>query len=81
MMPDHYHAIIGLRSIRQLSGIMESIDKYTARRLNQLLQHEGPFWQDGFYEHLVRDTKDYDNILEYVHNNPVEAGLTDSPDA
>lgn len=81
IMPDHYHAIVGLRSARRLSSIMESINKYTARRLNGLFQREGPFWQDGFYEHLVRDRKDYDNILAYVHNNPVEAGLVDSPDA
>jgi len=80
VMPDHYHAIIGLRSARQLSSVMESIDKFTARRLNQLLQRKGPFWQDGFYEHLVRDRKDYDDILAYVHSNPVEAGLADSPD-
>jgi len=79
IMPDHYHALIGLTGAR-LSSIMASVDKYTARRINERLRRQGSFWQDGFYEHLVRDRKDYDDILSYIHNNPVQAGLAQSAD-
>lgn len=77
-MPVHYHIIVGLSSPKALSDIMASIDKYTARRINKFLGRKGTLWQDGFYEHMVRDREDYDGILAYVHNNAVEAGLASS---
>lgn len=28
-------------------------------------------WQRNYYEHIIRDDKDYANISEYIENNPV----------
>ncbi len=80
IMPDHYHAIVGLRADKTLDSVLASLGKFTARRMNENLGRAGPFWQDGYYEHLVRDRSDFDDILAYVHNNPVLAGLADSAD-
>ena len=27
-------------------------------------------WQRSFYDHIIRDDKDLDNVREYIHNNP-----------
>lgn len=80
VMPDHYHVSIGLGAKKTLSQVMESIGKYTARRINELLRQEGSFWEEGFYDHLIRNREDFDRILEYMHNNPVMAGLVESPE-
>ena len=80
VMPDHYHALIAVRTARRLADVMASMDKFTARQINDLLGRRGSFWQDGFYEHMLRDRADYDAILAYVHNNPVEAGLAAAAD-
>jgi REP element-mobilizing transposase RayT len=81
VMPDHYHLVVGLRSVKSLSDAMRSIDKFTGRRINTILGRSGPFWEDGFYEHVIRDRQDYDDVLRYVHGNPVQAGLTSAVDA
>ena len=28
-------------------------------------------WQRNYYEHIIRDEKDYNRITEYIINNPI----------
>ncbi len=30
-----------------------------------------PIWQRNFYEHIIRDEKDFEKIREYIENNPL----------
>ena len=75
VMPDHYHAIIGLTDKEELDDVMESLDKYTARRINRYLNRKGKFWQEGFFDHCMRNLIEFRDILEYIHQNPVRKGL------
>jgi putative transposase len=34
-----------------------------------------PFWQEESYDHLVRDQSEFENIRNYIEENPVRAGL------
>lgn len=34
-----------------------------------------PIWQQGYYEHVIRDIKDFETKLDYIHKNPLTAGL------
>ena len=36
-------------------------------------------WQRRFWEHCIKDEKDYIDHIEYIHYNPVKHGLTKSP--
>jgi len=29
-----------------------------------------PVWQRNYYEHIIRDEKDYENIVEYIYQHP-----------
>ena len=29
-------------------------------------------WQKSFYDHAVRNQRDYDEICEYIENNPIK---------
>ena len=78
VMPDHYHMILGLGNVKTLSEAIGSVDRFVARRINALIGAEGRFWQEGFYDHAIRNRKEFDPILTYVHNNPVKAGLVES---
>ena len=40
---------------------------------------EKPVWQRRFWEHLIRDEKDLNQHVEYIHYNPVKHGLTKAP--
>jgi hypothetical protein len=78
-MPDHYHLIIALGKVVPLERVMMSINRFTAGQINKILHRTGAFWEEGYYDHAIRDRKDFDVILEYVHQNPVMAGLIHHP--
>jgi len=80
IMPDHYHLIIALGEVVPLERVMMSINRFTASQINKILRRTGTFWEEGYYDHAIRDRKDFDVILEYVHQNPVKAGLVQDPE-
>jgi hypothetical protein len=54
---------------------------FTAYRANQILGRAGKqFWQDESYDHLVRNSVEFDRIRAYIENNPVKAGLVTAPE-
>ena len=62
-----------------LSRIMHSLKSYTANRANEILGHEGRFWQRESYDHWVRDIDEIERIVDYICVNPVTAGLCKQP--
>lgn len=62
-----------LRTPRQ--RIMQSVKGYSARNCNKLLGLQGEFWQDESYDHVIRSDDELGRIIEYIENNPVNAGL------
>jgi putative transposase len=40
-------------------------------------QRYKPVWQRRYYEHVIRNEKDYREKIEYMQNNPVKHGLAD----
>ena len=40
---------------------------------------EQPVWQRRFWEHLIRDERDFAAHLDYIHRNPVQHGLVSAP--
>jgi putative transposase len=53
----------------------------SARYANRILNRTGmAFWQHESFDHWVRNTREYERILHYIHHNPVRAGLVSSPE-
>jgi len=42
----------------------------TSRRNGQTSRRNGPIWQSGFYDHIIRNEKSFENIRKYIINNP-----------
>jgi len=40
---------------------------------------EGFVWQRRFWEHQIRDEKDFEAHCNYIHYNPVKHGFVDAP--
>ncbi len=80
VMPDHLHLVGQLgEGSRQdapptLDKVMHTLKSYSAHRL-AAAGVEVPVWQDGFYDHGLRDDEDYRIKVRYVLQNPVRAGL------
>jgi len=46
---------------------------------SRLLKQEKHIWQRRFWEHLIRNEKDFESHMNYIHYNPVKHGLAASP--
>ena len=42
-------------------------------------RREGGIWQRRYWEHVIRDDRDYAGHVDYIHFNPVKHGLVESP--
>jgi REP-associated tyrosine transposase len=68
-------------SIVRLSTIAKQIKGYTAREANRILKRTGlPFWQQESFDHWPRDEHEFFRIIEYIENNPINAGLVKRPE-
>lgn len=81
VMPEHFHAMLVPRGGTSISRIMQSIKGYTARRVNEKLARRRPLWQRSFYDRMLRDERQMLETVNYVHMNPVVAGLAEDPQA
>lgn len=79
-MPNHIHIVFVLGDNQSLSGVMASFGKYTARRINELTEAKGRVWQQGFYDHCLRDDESYIRHLRYIYENPVRKEWVQKPE-
>ena len=79
IMPNHVHVVVRPLGTHQLPEILHSWKSFTAKEANKALGRSGPFWQDEYYDHLIRDEEDFHHALQYVIDNPERAGLPDWP--
>ncbi|MGD0497347.1 MAG: transposase [Bryobacteraceae bacterium] len=79
VMANHVHLLITPRV--QVSRLMQSLKRFTAREANRMLGLTGqPFWQDESYDRLVRDAREFQQIARYIEMNPVQAGVALAPE-
>ena len=74
-LPDHWHAIFYPRHPLTLSRVMEAIKDAATKRLNRSRREAGMLWQPRFFDRALRTVKEYNAKVEYIHLNPVKAGL------
>jgi len=74
IMPTHCHFIIVSQN-SDLSFIMHDIKGITAFKMLDGDLIKGKLWQRGFYDHVIRNKKDLIKKLNYIHGNPIRAGL------
>jgi REP element-mobilizing transposase RayT len=78
LMSNHYHLAIRTGSV-SLDRPMRSLQQRFTRHFNVRHQTFGPLWQGRYRAKLVEDQRYLDQLLAYIHLNPVSAGLVDDP--
>ncbi len=76
VMPNHVHILF--KQYEELAKIMQLLKGSSAYQLNRLLERKGKFWEDGYYDKLIRNEDHFSMTYEYIKYNAVKAGLTDS---
>ena len=80
VMPNHSHLLCTPLADVEIRTIAHSIKSYTAHEANKLLKRNGQFWQHEPFDRYIRNKKHFVNVIEYIENNPVKAGLCESPE-
>jgi putative transposase len=80
LMPDHWHALIWPTFPITISRVLKEIKGISSHRLNQARHKQGDFWQPRFWDRFVRNKREFNQRLEYMHMNPVRKGLVHLPD-
>ncbi|MFO0872189.1 MAG: transposase [Pirellulales bacterium] len=75
VMPNHVHLLAAFPSPEIMERQLASWLRFTATRINRLLEHSGHFWQQEPFDHLIRSPEQYDYLRQYIADNPRKAGL------
>ncbi|MGI8431956.1 MAG: class I tRNA ligase family protein, partial [Chthoniobacterales bacterium] len=76
VMPNHVHALVTPKPGHDLSEILHSWKRFSAREINRARGKEGQLWQHESYDHIVRDEASLGRITEYIEGNLEAAGIT-----
>ncbi|MBU0568650.1 transposase [bacterium] len=92
LLPDHLHCIWTLPEgdtdySRRWGLIKSGFTKMVGKELvgnahptmSRRKHREGLVWQRRFWEHQIRDERDYEVHCNYIHYNPVKHGLVNAP--
>ena len=83
ILPDHLHTILRLPSNdadfpgrwRRIKGHFSSALADAGLDLKRRPNGDLALWQRRFWEHTIRDDRDFARHVDYVHFNPVKHGL------
>ena len=78
ILPDHIHCIIKPKNISDYSNIIKSFKYSFGKEFRNKHGRYGKVWQNRFWEHTIRNEKDLNNHLNYIHYNPVKHNLCNS---
>jgi REP element-mobilizing transposase RayT len=67
---DRYRARMG-----DLSEFMKTFKQRVTQWFNSNHRHEGALWSGRFKSVLLEEGKYVSNVVDYIHNNPVRAGI------
>ncbi|MDQ7086054.1 MAG: transposase [Sulfurovum sp.] len=91
ILPEHIHMIITPKRAEEYPKIISAVKRSFVYGLDKALKDEAKIeisaskykrshagiWQERFYEHTIRDEKDWLEKMEYIKNNPVKHGYVE----
>jgi len=67
------------KTTNSISEMIRQLKTFSSRRINEFRKRNGlepfptgAFWQKSYYDHIVRDEQELQNIREYIQNNPLK---------
>jgi putative transposase len=80
IMPDHVHLLLTVGEGMTVERAMQRIKGSFSYRIAREFGYAGEVWQRGFSEVQVLGRESFENHRTYITENPVKAGLVDSPE-
>ena len=88
ILPDHLHTLWTLppedadyatRWMLIKGGFSRLLPKGEWRNQSRRARQERGIWQRRYWEHLIRDDRDFEGKINYIHYNPVKHGYVSRP--
>jgi REP element-mobilizing transposase RayT len=80
VMSNHVHLLI--RALKRKNGdyyhiadLVRDLKRHTASEMNKMLGRRGQFWDDHYFDRIIRNERNYLAVVGYILQNPVVAGL------
>ena len=81
VMPNHFHVLFQPLAPHSMAEIVASWKRFTAPEIKKWLRARresgdpGPIWHREYWDRYIRNAKHFDDVVAYIHDNPVKAGL------
>lgn len=75
VLPNHIHLLLTVPEGLTLERAMQLVKGGFSFEAGKLLSIRTPFWQKSFLDRRVRDAAECEKYRNYIHQNPVAAGL------
>jgi len=77
IMPDHVHLILFFKEKQgfALSQVIQAYKSLVAKEIRDKFGISEKIWQRGFYDHIIRNEKDYLEKAQYILNNQLKKDL------
>ena len=79
VLPDHLHLLLNYQGADVSLAMRRFKLSFSMSVRGRLGMRSGRNWQNRFWDHLIRDERDFQSHLDYIHYNPVKLGVTDNP--
>ena len=87
ILPEHIHMIVTPKDVTEYPNIIKTIKQYFSKHIDpkyyaHITQSKSrrekgykPIWQKRYFEHTIRDERDFKIRFDYIHFNPVKHGF------
>lgn len=72
VMPNHIHLLLQIHTDANGRSLIAPTISTVVRLMKGTVSKQAGFsvWQKGFYDHVIRNDKDYQSIWNYIEGNP-----------
>ena len=75
IMDNHMHMCLYYENIKDVSKFMHIVNSKFANYCNKKENRVGYLFRNRFYSQEIQDRQQLYNVIAYIHNNPVKAGI------
>lgn len=78
-MPNHWHVLNVPSRGHSIDRAINAVKVAAARGNNRHRETSGSLWHLRYFERIMRTVREFHETIEYMHLNPVKAGLVRHP--
>jgi len=84
-MPKNIHTLIKTYDNKTLSQVVHWWKSYKSKEIRKFLSKDvnagepaalpAKIWKDEYWDRFIRDQNHFNRVIDYIHSNPIKAGL------